>query len=704
MLSDFNASEQDAITGAIRARFTEMTPGFVAGVIGADPEHADAIWSPTRVVSASVRSTRDLADRSLEAGSWGAEYVTGTDDTASGDYAMLAQGYQTALADREMSDEDSARMKRLEADFRVSMNDFVAAKQKVAKVVSGVSSAVIGAVITAATAGTGAPIAAALVTTALSGMASIAIHEGILRDDHDAEQAMAELGVELLKTAVTAHMSKFWTAGQASVGTALTQSVRGRQLLAAQGMLQRAGTATFGKFGVSMASTALDTATGDISDVAWKMLDPSMYQYGFDQAMADGLTELEGAVRGMPTSVLQAMLAECAKQAGQAAVKDDASSTPTAQSLGANLPDAPDPETEPKAFLEYLKAALAKVPESMWDEAVKSGVTGLANNAVTEGTEYLLTGDENVDIDRTLGVFAATGIAVLKHGGSEALGTVGTARSQRAAAVASHARAPEHQARMAQVATIDHDLSETEFQLFREWSRDNGFDPVGGDLLALPTEQGETDAQVVRAQAEQDLRTFRTVILAPIEATLARQESTWGADHSEAEREQYRAWVLSGPAGIDARAAVTPTDYLRRRDAAGEAISKQREGEGYASLNPQARLWFEHAARHPTALVDLTKDSADVAIRVQTEAEARAFTASLPGLQEQVATAVLADVSPDLPKDVRTWAATNAQSITAGLSMSPSDQAANRRLVMARAVRAHQASLDASILERVSAP
>jgi acyl-coenzyme A thioesterase PaaI-like protein len=702
-LEDFSGAEQDQITGAIRGRFTDITPELVVDLLRAEEEHKNFLWSPTRAISASVRSTRDLAARSLTTGSWGVEHLTSTDDTAAADYAQLAHGYQMALAEDDMSDSDKERLERLQSEFKVSMSEFIAAKQKVAKVVSGVASTAIATIITAVTAGAGAPVAAALLTTALSGGASIAIHEGILGDDYDAQEAGAELAVELLKTALTAHMDKFWTLGKAGIQQALLESVTGRQLLASKAALEAVGNRTLGEFGMSLAGTAVDTATGDLSDVAWKMLDPSMYQHGFDHAMSDGLSEFEAALKGLGPNVLKAMLAECAKEAGKRAVADRPSTAgPNARSLGAQLPEAPDPDTEPKAFLEYLKKQLAGVPNAMWDEAVQTGVTGLVNTAVTEGEEFLLTGDDRIDVDRTIGVLSAAGTAALSTGGSSVVsGGVGAYRDYQGAHEA-HERAPQHQQRMKLIDELSPELSPTERELLRAWSRDNAFEPIGPDLEDLEDGDAEADARVARAQALQDVETFRKDVLQPIEQQLDRHSTTWGEDHSEADRESYREWVMASPTGIDSRLAVTPNQYIARRRTTITQVQQAKDSAGYRSLSAVQRAWFDHAAAHPTAIADLTKDTVTLQIQVSTTEQADAFQRQLQAIQADVASQALTELLPTLSEDQRQWAEANAATLTRGLAMSPSNTGQNSDMVRTRTLRRYQDVQDAAVVSRVS--
>ena len=710
-LDAFSGAEQDQITGAIRARFKDITAELVVDMLRADPAHASLLWNSGRAVSASVRATRDLADRSLSAGSLGVEYLTSTDDEAATDYAQLAQGYQRAIAQQDMSDEDLARLSRLEGEFRVSMGEFIAAKQKVAKVVSGVTSAAIGAVITALTAGAGAPVAAALVTTALSGGASIIIHEGILRDDYNAEQATAELGVELLKTAMTAHLDKFWALGKAGIHSSMLNSASGRQLLDAHIRLQSIGNQALGPLGMTLAGTAVDTAAGDIGDVAWKMLDPSMYQHGFDTAMSDGLAELESALKGLGPNALKAMLAEVAKAAGQkAAASASSQSGPNARSLGAALPEAPDPDTQPELFLDYLKTQLAKVPGEMWTETVETGVTGLVNTAFSEGEEYLLTGDDRVDVDRTIGVFQAAGLAGLKKGRDGTLGAVSAARAEQREATEATERIPGHQARMVLMDELASDLSPTERELLREWSRDNAFEPFNEELGALhqdESQQSDTHVQsrtILRAKAQQDLLTFKTDVLGPIEQQLARHETTWGTEQSDDHREAYREWVLATSSSIDSRLTVTPAEFIRRRDAAQAEATRAQATVGYRSLSGVEQEWFDHAASHPTAIADLTKDDVTLQIQVGTVEQADAFQRQLQAVHTEVATEVLTDLLTGMDEDQRKWAESNADTLTRGLAMSPSNLGQNQAVVMSRVQRGYAEAQEIAVLRRVNNP
>ena len=389
-------------------------------------------------------------------------------------------------------------------------------------------------------------------------------------------------------------------------------------------------------------------------------------------------------------------------EAGKRAVADRSSSGPNARSLGAALPEAPDPDTEPKAFLEYLRKQLAKVPGEMWSETVQTGVTGLVNATVSEGEEYVLTGDEQLDVERTIGVFQAAGLAGLKKGRDAAIGgAVGAYRTHRDA-TAAHERAPGHQARMRELDALAPNLTPTERELLRKWSRDNDFDPVNSDVAFAGGNVDQQRRDVTRAAAEQDLATFRREVLQPIEQQLARHETTWGADQSEEDREAYREWVLSSPSGIDSRLSVTPTDYIRRRDAAREQVDAAKTTDGYRRLSAQEQAWFDHAAAHPTAIADLTTDSVKLQIQVSTPEQASAFQRQLRTVQQEVATSVLTNMLPGMDADQRAWAQENAETLTEGLVMSPSDLVANQATVRERVQAQYASAKDAAVLERVS--
>ncbi len=338
----------------------------------------------------------------------------------------------------------------------------------------------------------------------------------------------------------------------------------------------------------------------------------------------------------------------------------------------------------------------------MWDEAVQTGVTGFVNTAVTEGEEYLLTGDDRIDVDRTVGVLRAAGAAALTTGGNKVMaGGVG-AYSDYQGAHETHERAPQHRERMALIDELAPELSATERELLRSWSRGNDFEPIGDNLKDLEGGGTEADARVARAQALQDVETFRRQVLQPIEQQLDRHSTTWGEEQSEADRDSYRAWVMASSSGIDARLAVTPTQYVQRREAAKTQANQARESAGYRSLSAVEQEWFDHAAAHPTAIADLTKDTVALQIQVSTTEQADSFQRQLQAIQADVASQALTDLLPTLTEDQRRWAESNAAALTRGLAMSPSNARQNSDVVRMRTLGRYQDAQDTAVVSRVS--
>jgi hypothetical protein len=159
---------------------------------------------------------------------------------------------------------------------------------------------------------------------------------------------------------------------------------------------------------------------------------------------------------------------------------------------------------------------------------------------------------------------------------------------------------------------------------------------------------------------------------------------------------------MASPTGIDSRLAVTPNQYIARRRTTITQVQQAKDSAGYRSLSAVQRAWFDHAAAHPTAIADLTKDTVTLQIQVSTTEQADAFQRQLQAIQADVASQALTELLPTLSEDQRQWAEANAATLTRGLAMSPSNTRQNSDMVRTRTLRRYQDAQDAAVVSRVS--
>lgn len=740
-LDDFDGAERDQILRAIRGRLSRLGQQTILDTLRADPRDAGLLWGSDRDASLMVGTARGQMDRTMRRGgmlSGAVEMVSRSDNEASSRYMALAQGYQRVLADDTMSEEEREELARLQSEVEVSLAEFKAAKQAVADAVSTAAAAAAAATVTAlvgvATGGVGAPIVAAILTTALAGSADVLIHEAVLGDDYDAEDAFAEVCVDVLQTAITAQLSRGWELSKLAVHAKLLESSQGRGLIESVKVLQRATRGSLGELGLNLAGAGVDAATTDVKDAALAMLDPGMYEHGWDHGLRVGLEGFEDTLMGLPAASKDAILAELASQlgemAGSAAQRSvdgtpRSAAGPDAFGHGANNPLAPDPRQDPKKYREYLVARLKTIPGTTVKEAVSDGVSGLSLQLVREGEEYLLHGDVDMDIDAFVDEVKDAGKTGLKTGRKALMQSFTGARKDKRKAEKDEQIDGQHRQRLQVLEEIDHGLSGDELAQFAAWASSRVHDPLGGgiygdkDRMSFFPDLGielnkamdtSGNKQATReAAVRMDLAAFRTEVLDPLHGQLDRHRRQ--SDLSDGELDAYEAWVMDDPSAISERVKTAPTDFVRRRDSAREALDGQRDSAAYASLSTHERAWFDHAAERPDLLADLTQDGSGLAISLKTPRDVQAFQDDLKATQQTLSSGILDELKQDFAasqfgvsdEDAFAFIEREKEAIVAGVELDPRDGGANRLAVRRRLDAAWVESREASILDRLVA-
>jgi len=726
-LGEFSGAEQQQILGAIRARMQKLDGKTVGQVLNADEADQELLWSGARQAHAMVAGSREDSRRSLEYDLVGIGLLTKADDQAASRFLSLAQGFERVTQDDTLSDEEKETLEELKGEFDVSLKEFQAAKDKVAKTVStaanGIITAAVGGIITAATGGAGAPIAAALITTALAGGADVLINELIKGDDYEADDGLAQVGVDVLKASFTAHMGKLWTASKASMLDSLAKGPSGRKLLLLGDALERKGKAYFGQLGMDVGGLALDAGTSAVSDTALTLLDPAMFEHGWDDGLQKALDKLESELKAAPAAFFDSLLDHLAAQAGKAAsgaVSKKKAASVGARELGADDPKAPDKKTEPKKYREYLVERLKKIPGAAGTKALEGAVSGLTREGLREGQEFVVSGDTSLDYGSMVKGTRKGAMKGVKAGQKDLFQAFTGARKDRLADIEKAEREPGHADRMEALASMnDHGLSEAELRHYKTWASKRHFAPTGEDagveLAALSTRQrlrllGESrdDADGARSEASgrkgsarqvsgplalverqdavrREIEAFRREVLAPLEGKLERQRRTWGQELDDQDLATFEQWVREEPDKATSRADVNPVDFMRRRKKAADVLARERSSPGYASLSDTEKAWFDQACKRPELLSDMGQDKTQVAISVKDDKAVARFRKQLDAVQESVGAGLVYELSQALADDrKREWATEQRSAIAKGVELHPSDKAGNQARLRAR--------------------
>jgi len=656
--------------------------------------HIPLLWGSTRAVDLRVRAARKATDRSLTGGL--TDRLTRTDDTAALRFDALAEAYEGAEADERVGEVEGARLEEREERVGVSLDEYRAAKEKMADIASEAAAVAIGAAITALSGGTAAPVAVALITTAATGTARIAIHEAIQGDDYDAEDAMAQLAVDLLVTAATGYMDEMWGVVGGAADKALRGAPAGRKLLLAREALHEGSEKLLGPLGIKLAEAAVDTATDDVKDVALEMLQPDTYKNGWDASMENGLDELRAKVASLPDQVLEETLQTLAEELGERAgeaTRGESGSEPSERQLG--VEDAPDPHRDLNGYRAYLSARLGQLGHDVLATTTQQAVSGLAEEGIHQVREGVLTGDRSVDADALMRVLGAAGKSGLKSGVKGVGKSLLAARKDQQTA---QTLAAAHDARMKVLQTIpDAGLDPQERAYFEQWSQTVPFAPGVDDL------EGEEREAAEKAAVRMEIARFHRTVWGPLQGQLEDHRRTWGADLSAAQREEYETWVLSDPTQATRRVKTTPAQFTERLENAREQITAAKDSVGYGTLDPHERAWYDHAASNPAEFADLTSSDASLAVSVDTLEQAQAFRESVQEVEQTLGHRRLAEVATVVDTDRQMFIEAHADEILKDVKLSPNDQVGNLRTVQAAFEQAWAGSKEARI-ERLYQP
>lgn len=668
-LADLSLSTERALLASVRARIRSLPGAVVADVVHVrDPDHVDLVWGPRRTVDLQVREARQDAQRGL-ADRVGVGLLTDADDEGHVRYGELAQLYERALADEELSEADAARIGDLVEDLGVSVAEFRAVKSRVADTVSAMAAVAIGSVITAATGGAAAPVWAGILSTALAGGVSILIHEAVEGEDHDAHAALAELAVEVLSQALAAHLTQLWGQARGAVHASILRASKGRQLLEARAAFDVVARRYLGTLGVDLVGAAAEQVQSDLQDVAFQLLDPTLYEHGWDDGLEQAMGLLEAELAGMDDAVLDALLAQLAESAGEAAgdlIPSDGELS--ARQVAMDRPS--DPRTEPRAYGEFLKKRLGKVPGVVVEEGVSTAVEGLVERGLTEGREFVVTGDVEVDVDALARVLADSGLQAAKEGGSGVSGAVTGARAD----VRSERQHVERMTALREWG--EHGLTDEDLVEFAAWSKTqrSSRDPARDGL-------GTAKADEREAGLELEVAAFRRH-QSQVDGQLAARHEAWSGTLSEEQLDTWESWVRERPDPTGERLGTSPEVFAARRAEAERTLAQTRESAGYRALTEHERAWYEHASADPSRMVDLTQASGELTVDVRTPAGAERFGAGLRALERKEALRVLREAVAGLDEETQALTTAHEAEIAAQVRMSPTDAAGNREALL----------------------
>ncbi|MFT6377165.1 MAG: hypothetical protein ACJARS_003825 [bacterium] len=439
--------DQERIVAVINERIADLSPALVVSTIRADPQHAGLLWSPARPLEARIRAGRDQADRLLggvemtSPTTW-AGALSETDDVGRARFDALGRGYQRAIADGEVTTDEASGVGELDAELGVSVDEFIAAKKVMAQIAVEVSTTVIAAIAGALTAGAGT-VAVALLKTALSGVGQIAVENALMGDDNTSGLTANQLLGKLVVAGAGGMMGKVFERGSAAALSALHSS-RAQSLTHIATRMLAASKSPLAEAGIAMAGGALSPVGDDISAAAGQMLDPSEWAYGFDQAWRGRVHEVSEAVESWPDEAVRGALTGLASHLVSEAMADDPS--PSGRQLTGLVP--PDPIREPLAYREYLAKRVKKSRSKVLSTLTEAAAEELVEQVYRESSEFVMTGDVDVDVDAVMAGLGSVGKKTGKKVLSEGAGAMAGAFVDRESAEVAHTAAQHHATRV----------------------------------------------------------------------------------------------------------------------------------------------------------------------------------------------------------------------------------------------------------------
>lgn len=305
----------------IRDRIPTLPKAKIAEMIGATDRPADValLDNPNRTAHTGLEFRTDEYLRKRGTVGTGANVADAERGTV--DDTMAKYGHEIADAEThqgegygKISPTDGAKIEKTGADFDRAMQEFTAARAKIASIAAALVAVVVGAAVTILTGGAGAGVAWMLVAGAISGAAAAAggaltqsaIKGNEYEMDTEGVNSIVEGAVTGLVFAGTTKIAENLMSGLANIAT------YGRQLEVAEEALKTNPTVwqqlLSGAKGMAQAGGEMALAQGmnDVTLAGLSALDPSLWVHGWDEGVIKARHKIREKMAGAGDNVLRA--------------------------------------------------------------------------------------------------------------------------------------------------------------------------------------------------------------------------------------------------------------------------------------------------------------------------------------------------------------------------------------------------------------
>jgi hypothetical protein len=650
----------------VRKRIAALPAALVHGIVGVDPADAHLVWSAQMRSGTVVSEMVDKANTSLAETSFIFEDLSGSDNDAALHYAVFAQ--QHADMPGERSEADLKRLTALASQVQGSIAEYDKARKAAADLASFAATLLVTAVTAAVTGPGAAPAVAHLISlgsSAISGLATVAIRESVQGSRYDAQEGLRTLAFDLVKDTVTAGTGAVWS--ELATAKAFSQIPMGR-IPRFLHTTQKSAEKTFGKPATAIAMAGAAVPWQGIQDASWATVEESLAGRGWQAGIDSGLLVLEAKLQSLPEDTILAILSETADQLGKAAVADDEqTSAPGARGLGAELdPTVVDSQKAAQQTLaELIQAKLSGAGDAMVDKTIESLVSGGSGLLFTETFEMLRTGEHALTDDDVMGVLGSSLKSVAQTGSRETGAAVSSARQT----ARSQGRMVTLERLMSEAGTSR--TTDRHDATFVKWASESTVDLSGPDALTTARQR------------------FRTDVTERVQGQLELQRIALDSPHFDA----YEQWVFEDPSKALSRAQqVSMAQFTERRGLATAALASQRESAGFRQLTPFERRWFDHASSTPTGLADLTQDDGGLSIDLADPERRAEFQKGVAKVSSLLGQQWVRRWAEDMGGDRGTFAREHVEVVARDLGAVPGDDARGYALIAQRVDR-HRAMM-----------
>ncbi len=641
---------------AVRERIGKLPAEVVHSVVGVSSEDVGVVWTPQMRMGVVTAETADQMSTSLSETSLLFEQLTSADNDAALHYAVFAQQAEQGV----QTEADLGKMRELAAAAQGTLGEYDAAR-KVAADLTSLAATLMVTAVTAALTGPGAGPALAsaisLGSSALSGLASIAIKESVQGSRYDAEDGLKTLVIDLAKEAVSLGTSEVFTAMKA---TRAFSEVPFGNIPRFLHKAQTAAEGTFGEPATAIALAGLAVPWEGVKASAWAGVEEGVAGRGWSAGVDRGMLVLSGKLQALPEETVRAMLEEVASQLAEGAVGEEDAANPSATQLTGIDAAKETEQASREALADLIRAKLDGVPGEVFNSGLKTLISDGTHLALDELMDTARTGEHSLTEEEVMGVFGSTLKAMAKTTASETGKAVGGgARAHRAQERAATARGLAGE----QLGTDGRDAA------FVTWLSTNNL-PIGGMEDIFEARE-----------------TFNATVWDVAEGRIEAQRP----DDDNLQFVHYRLWVMSDPTKILERATGTSYEQYNARVATVETdLLEQQSSAGYRALSEDEQAWFHEAANRPWLLTDLAKAGGDVVISIDTDDGRERFRQSIGPAREALERSWVEQWAADVGGPRAEFAREHADYVVGRLNAVPGQEVQGYRLISARVADAQR--------------